>query len=295
MKFFLSILVFLVSCESPREGISYPMSFSLDSSASEKKELCEEFSFQGMGTIWRVVYCSSKKTVQKESLKSSLIAEVSLYDETFSTWSEESELSRHLKKDFKKKRQASSLFLESLLLAKEFYELTEGAFDITLGTGSLKKLEIKKENFRFLDSPPKTLDFNGFVKGAAVASLARVLKNSGISVFYINAGNGNLAYRVSSSFSDFFLLDESFFKKGRDQVYFLSQSGSVQSHTGEDHQHIKDPKEERSFKEEARVLCFSDFKNSKNWERLGALADAFSTALTVDPSLKVPKSCVYAP
>ncbi len=289
MKYGSLFLIFFLACETvDKKNFSYPLSFSV---LDEKENSCEEIVFQGMGTFWRVFYCADKKSVQKKLLESSFIELVSSYDEAFSTWSDESELKKLEKKGFFGKLTSSGFFLKTLKIAKDYSEVTSGVFDVTLGTGDLKELRMEEESFCFLKSAPIKLDFNGFVKGVAAASIAKILESSGIKAFYVNAGNGNLVYKVPLQFEKQFLLGESFFQKGRSKIYFLSKSFSVQTHKGKDYQHIQDTKEERIFQEESQVICVGETSDLENWEWLGGLSDAFSTALTIKPSLVIPEVC----
>ena len=289
MKYWVLFFLFFLACETFEEQTSYPLSFSSEGAS----DLCEEFSFQGMGTLWRVVYCAGKRSIKKEFLESSFISKVSLYDEAFSTWSKESELGKLNNESFSRRICPSVFFMEALASAKKYYELTEGAFDVSLGSGDFKSLRLEETQacFSFTSSPPKKLDFNGFVKGIAVGALAELLEKSGADAFYVNAGNGNLAYKVPRDFEKHFMLEEKYFPRGHDKAYFLSQSASVQSHTGEDHQHIQDPREDKKFQREAQVLCFSELNSVFDWKSKGGLSDAFSTALTIKPSLKLPLDC----
>ena len=290
MKYGMLFLIIFLACETSDEKkiFSQPLSFFV---VDEQENSCEEIIFQGMGTFWRVFYCADKKSVQKELLESSFIELVSSYDETFSTWSDESELKKLEKNGFFGKVTSSAFFLKVLKIAKNYFELTSGVFDVTLGTGDLKELKIEKDFFYFLKSPPLKLDFNGFVKGFAAASIAKLLEQSGIKAFYVNAGNGNLVYKVPLQFEKEFFLGESFFQKGRDKVYFLSKSSSVQSHKGKTHQHIQDTREARAFHKEAQVICVGKISDLEGWEWLGGLSDSFSTALTIKRSLVLPELC----
>lgn len=291
MKYGSLLFIFFLVCETINEKKnSYPISFSL---LSEPESSCEEIVFQGMGTFWRVFYCADKKSAKKKLLENSFIELVSSYDEAFSTWSEESELKKLERNRFSKKVESSDFFIKTLKIAKNYYELTSGVFDVTLGTGDLKELRVGKKSFYFLKFPPSKLDFNGFVKGIAAASIAKILESSGIKAFYVNAGNGNLVYKVPFGFEKQFALGENFFQEGRSKVYFFSKSSSVQTHSGKSYQHIQDTKKDRVFQSDAQIVCVGETTALEDWEWLGGLSDAFSTALTVKPSLLLPEVCFF--
>lgn len=255
---------------------------------------CHNFSFVSMGTLWRIIYCFDRVSIFHESLKASLISVASKYDETFSNWSEESELKKLEKKGYSSKLCASPLFISALSLANTLYLTTNKAFDVSLSSGNFSSLVFLKEKncFAFSKEAPKSLTFNGIVKGMAVGEMAILLVNSGLNNFYINAGNGNLAFRITKEYLTQFKLDPSFFPMGYEKVYFLSQSKTTQKHDGQTHQHIYDPKEISQYLEsEEKVICYSSLREKQEWMKLAGISDALSTALTVDPTVKIPSYC----
>lgn len=298
IKFFsvVSFILFLSSCETPRSSSSdknLDIDFRL-TSGEDKEKQCYDFSFTSMGTLWRLVYCSKKSSFLHENLKASVIAKASEYDETFSNWSAYSELTKLQDKGFKKEVCPSSFFMTGLELAKELYSKTRGGFDISLGDGDFTSLAISsdKKCFSFLKAAPKALDFNGLVKGMAVADVARKLYKIGLRDFYVNAGNGNLAYRVSKEFQSYFFLDSKMFPFGHDVVYFLSQSNTHQTHEGKTHQHIQEPSKKHTLSEgSSKVVCYSTFSKCTEWVRLGGISDALSTVLSFNENLPLPQSC----
>ena len=286
--FFFSFLLFsCVSGSSKKEVFSF--SYNLPSKS------VGEFSFSSMGTLWRVVYTKQKTSFKEDLLQREILERVSFYDETFSTWSSESELKQIEKKDFSENIKSSELFLEALILGKELFEKTKGVFDPSRGTGNFSGLSFSRKelSFSFSKNPPTKLDFNGFVKGMAVSEVALLLYRSGLKDFYINAGNGNLAYRVSEAYKeDFPLLGKRFFPFGRGKVYFLSQSETVQVHGKIKHQHIQGALNQK-VDSGAQVLCSLNVSESSSWIKMGGVSDAFSTALSLDKSLSLPKFCSY--
>jgi len=252
------------------------------------------FSFVSMGCPWRVYYVNPKISIFHERLKKKLINKAAEYDETFSDWSEESELKRIEKKSYNLLLCSSPLFLKALIFAKDFYNKTEGVFDITLGQGSLEYLSLSpnKKCFKFSQKYPKNLTFNGFVKGMVLGDMAKIFIRSGLKNFYINAGNGNIVFMLDEKHKDLFKLPKEYFLKGYDKIYFLSQSKTEQEHNMKKHQHIYNPKN-RNLKlgAESKVLCSGDLNQMKQWPKISGLSDALSTALTVNPKLTIPKNC----
>lgn len=259
-----------------------------------KQEKLSHFSFVSMGCPWVVYYSHGKSSVRHNKLKQKIIAKVAEYYETFSDWSADSELSKLEKMGFEVDYCCSDLFFQGLKQAKNLYDTTHGVFDISLGDGDFSSLSFNpsKNCFSFEKQTPKKLTFNGFIKGMVLADLAKIFIRSGIHSFYVNAGNGNLIYKVEQNKRDLFDLSYLIFPKGDSPVYFLSQSRTMQNLSNKERQHIFDPRKKiRVIEEDIRVLCTAGIKEMSKWHEVASYADAYSTALTIDPNLNLPSYC----
>ena len=238
--------------------------------------------FMAMGTTWRWQATDGRKTIHKEAISRQLIKIAYKYETTFSEWSKESEYSKLAEKGFKKPQFVSNLFIKGFCLSVEAYKRTQGAFDISV----LSKKKIKLTDFYYergkFSIPQKEvkLTWGGIIKGMALGQMAECLKTSGLNHFSINAGNGNSAYYGSLAES----VDE--IKKG--QLVLLSFSKTTQKQQNQFKQHIFNPhKRTLSFDRNEKLICYE----KENWVKAAALSDAWSTALTVNPKLKLPSSC----
>ena len=115
----------------------------------------EEFSFVAMGCAWKVKYFLQNSSFKSKDLKIVILKKVSQYDETFSNWSPDSELSQLLKKGLAGELTASPLFVDALKLAKDFYKESKGIFDISLGQTDLNKLLFKAAFFNLREALQK--------------------------------------------------------------------------------------------------------------------------------------------
>ena len=90
-----------------------------------------DFSFVAMGTIWKINIGKHQKSFDTKQVKHHVIGLATQYDETFSTWSPQSELRHYETIGMQGLLCPSKLFLKGLQVAKKAYELTDTAFDIT--------------------------------------------------------------------------------------------------------------------------------------------------------------------
>jgi thiamine biosynthesis lipoprotein ApbE len=236
-----------------------------------------ELRWSAMGTVWSVQTNAEVAPRLREALERECLR----YEATFSDWSQDSELRRLEKGGLSGWHAASPLFLEGLRLAQQAWNETRGAFDISVGAViwkarsqpvGLKSLRVEAKRFRFSEDP-KRLSFGGLAKGMAVGALAHMLARSpGIDAFRIDAGGGN-AVRAS---------------RARDEFIWISRSASQPGPRA----HIIDPTQAgRSLEASAALRCSSRWSESAQAPAFSGLADAWSTALVVDPSLPPPAHC----
>ncbi len=79
---------------------------------------------------------------------------------------------------------------EVLLASLDLHELTEGAFDVTLGAGAHGALEHSGDRFRL--APGTRLDLGGIGKGAAVARLIALLAARGVEAAIVSFGESSI-------------------------------------------------------------------------------------------------------
>jgi thiamine biosynthesis lipoprotein ApbE len=96
----------------------------------------------GIGSVFEFHWKDSPNTsLVADEFKENLAQTIRKYDETFSDWSEDSELRQLEKAGLTHKQKASQLFLKGLWLSRKFYKETGGLFDVTVGAVYWKELE----------------------------------------------------------------------------------------------------------------------------------------------------------
>ncbi|MBS1983768.1 MAG: FAD:protein FMN transferase [Bdellovibrionales bacterium] len=233
-----------------------------------------------MGTVWTLDFVANDRSVDTRTLQDALMREALAVDRTFSEWSEDSELRQLEKAKLTRANiKASPLFIRGLRLAQDAWNLSDGAFDITVGAVvwkaaaqpvGLGELVWKGDTFSFRKDPLR-LTFAGIIKGAAVGELAAKIYKSGVKRFTLSAGGGNVAVA------------------GPTHIEFISRSQSDQH--GE--QHVFDPSAPtRKLERSTEVTCTSSYNAPETWFHMSGIADALSTALIVKPQLdKLPQNC----
>lgn len=237
-----------------------------------------------MGTYWSIDLSDPGVSYPREYLSQKIIGLVDLYDKTFSDWREDSEL-KALEKNLTKFQKPTDLFIKGLEYSKLGYEKSKGEFDITVGAILWKQkkekvgfdqLELNGSKFRFKVDPIR-LTFGGIAKGMAVGNLANWLYLKNIKNFRINGGDGNLAL----SGKNFKIGWEEEMQIGKikpNEVVFISRSNLLQN----GRKHIIGNALRTT---PVLAICNSPFEENKNWEKIGALSDAYSTALVLKSNL----------
>lgn len=176
-----------------------------------------------MGTTYTLQYVALPEGASEESLQQQVTALLQRLDrEIFSTYAEDSELSRLNRAPLGQPVAVSAELMEVALLAQEVSELTGGAFDVTVGplvnlwgfgptfnATQLPEAEVISEalervGYRYLatDSQAVTLtrlrdiyiDLSAIAKGYAVDKVADLFDNIGIDSYFLEIG-GELKIR----------------------------------------------------------------------------------------------------
>lgn len=187
--------------------------------------LCRQYPI--MGTMAEIKLSGDAKVIEIAADK--IQKELSAVEETCSIFNEKSEISRLNKSAGQKPFVCSDLLWEVLLESKHFYELSEGAFDISMTplmqlwgfyrkTKSLPSKEemfeakkhigldkvifnIEEHSIRFID-PELRLDLGGIAKGYAVDRAAKAARKCGMISGTINLGGNIYCFPPSSRFGE---------------------------------------------------------------------------------------------
>ena len=238
-----------------------------------------------MGTYWSIDLAEAGKSFPKDYLSKKIIDLIDSYDRAFSDWREGSELRILETNNLKHYQKPSSLFLRGLEYSKLAFEKSKGEFDITVGAVLWKKrkekvglnnLVLDKNGFYFKINPQR-LTFGGIVKGMVIGAISAWFYQQNIYNFRINAGDGNLALS-GKNFNEGWIEEQQTGKIDSSYVVFLSRSNYVQK----GRIHIIGKKRGH---DSVQITCKSFQKNYKDWEKIGALSDAYSTALVLNSNL----------
>lgn len=185
-------------------------------------------SFQEQQKVWEisggifgttyhinVVLPEDKKHLQ--TLAQGIQKELEAVDASMSTWKEDSELSRfNQKQDQSQWTELSPALFEVIERSQEISELTDGAFDITIGpvvnlwgfgpdarpetvpsdlalekaladTG-YRYLELNAETVALRSEKPQYIDLSGIAKGYGVDVVARYLDREGVQAYLVEIG-----------------------------------------------------------------------------------------------------------
>ena len=268
-----------------------------------------DFSFPAMGTLWHITGNGRPRSLNQAHLHRYCLETVAQYDRTFSDWSEFSELRQLEHSNLTIAHGASVLFIRGLRLAEKAYYQTNKGFDITVGdkiwskqgrTIGLDQLVWSDDGKKFhFKKNPRRLTFGGIAKGMTVGHLAQILYATGIDEFRIDAGGGNIAEYPAKK------------QKRKDQkplpttkiaqnetkpcpesmkyIQFLSHSNPKQKDHN-NHQHIKNPGAGSEPTKSVSIRCHSPQEENDDWQAIGALSDAYSTAYTIK-KFPLPKHC----
>jgi thiamine biosynthesis lipoprotein ApbE len=231
----------------------------------------EAFDLVSMGTVWnfRIAQSEFNETtwwpLKEESQKI-----LEKYDQTFSSWRKDSEVSKlgPLKNisDPKSVNRVSELMREGLDFAAEAFTRTDGAFDIRT---------------------PRGLDFGGITKGHVLGELAWLFLKSHIENFAIDGGGGNQV--LAGAFRQQGPESEKPENSEEDRVIQFRAASRAQQG---DKQHIFD-RTDPGRKIDGSVVIYCTMKLNKNYlntstheafrqtKLVGALSDAFTKALLI--------------
>lgn len=265
-----------------------------------------------MGTTWHVqVVAKEAQTAQEAGAAiKGLLAH--LDRGVFSTWTDESELSRLTRSQPNTPRPVSPELLDALVLAQEIYGKSRNTFDVSIGplvnlwgfgpaatTGmpdaaaisaaqaqlGLGKLQVDAEAATVTFTGPLALDLSSIAEGYAADAVATLLLERGLSAFLVDVG-GELRLQGTHPDGEPWTIAIERPQNGAPEVYAgidsrgealaVSTSGdyrNVREVEGQRFSHILDPRSGRPVTHAlASVTVIGE---------TAAAADAWSTALMV--------------
>lgn len=182
---------------------------------SEPHELV---SFNGdiFGTFYQVAIADPLDTGRQEELEQGILDEMHEVDEQMSTWRDDSELSALNQAPIDEWQSISDEFMQVLELSQQVNQLSDGAFDVTIGslvnlwsfgpeaqpeeipdeavleerlaTVGMDAIELDPDNLRVRRHRDVYVDLSAIAKGFATDEVAAYLDRQGIENYLVNLG-----------------------------------------------------------------------------------------------------------
>lgn len=255
----------------------------------------KSFEFEAIGTHWFIEVYDEVDSNDFEIILKKIIEYCKEFENKYSRFKDTSILSK-LKKD-KVLLNPPPEFIELLTLGKDAKEISDGHFDIAVGT-VLENLgydkdysfeskeqkvekEIKFSSEKIEISENTRIDLGGIGKGYLIDRVSELLMNEGIKFFFINAGGDIYATSNENESIEFalenpFELDEMIGTIEVKNKALASSSGNRRKwkdqKTGKEHHHLVDMKENKNVNTVAGI--FVEGTNATN-------ADIASTCLFI--------------
>lgn len=145
------------------------------------------FSHEAMATIFEVLVVHGDERYAAQAA-SAAFAVVDRLEGELSRFRPNSDISRVGRLSAGERVIVSSSTLECLMIARHVFDLTSGAFDVSIGTG-LRTLELNPDDMAVVATRGSvTLDLGGIGKGYAVDRMADVLEEWGLTCALVHGG-----------------------------------------------------------------------------------------------------------
>lgn len=183
----------------------------------QEEEKVWEISGGIFGTSYHINVVLPEGEERLQTLAQGIQKELEAVDASMSTWKQDSELSRlNRKQDQSEWTELSPALFEVILRSLEIAELTDGAFDITIGPvvnlwgfgpdarpdivpsdAALEKaladtgyryLELNAATMALRSEKPQYIDLSGIAKGYGVDVVARYLDREGVQAYLVEIG-----------------------------------------------------------------------------------------------------------
>ncbi len=156
---------------------------------AEPRELGDlrRFSHEAMNTVFEVCAVHADPQYAAQAAQAAF-ALVDRLEGELSRFRPNSDISRLNHLTIGESARVGEAALECLLIARHLYDLTDGAFDVAIGTG-LSSLEIDADTFLIRATAGGVrVDLGGIGKGYAVDLMAELLEDWGLERAFVHAG-----------------------------------------------------------------------------------------------------------
>jgi thiamine biosynthesis lipoprotein len=145
------------------------------------------FAHEAMHTVFEV-YASHRDARYAAQAAQAAFALVDRLEDELSRFRANSDISRVNHLTAGQSARVGEAAIECLLIARHLYDLTDGAFDVAIGSG-LPSLEIEAETFLIRATAGDVrVDLGGIGKGYAVDLMAELLEDWGLDCAFVHAG-----------------------------------------------------------------------------------------------------------
>ena len=156
---------------------------------ADPRELADvrRFSHEAMNTVFEVCAAHADAEYAAQAAQAAFVL-VDRLEGELSRFRHNSDISRLNHLTIGESARVGEAALECLLIARHLYDLTDGAFDVAIGTG-LSSLEIDAEAFLIRATAGGVrVDLGGIGKGYAVDLMAELLEDWGLDRAFVHAG-----------------------------------------------------------------------------------------------------------
>ena len=155
--------------------------------AGQREPDLRRFSHEAMNTVFEVHVAGAEARYAAEAAQAAF-ALVDRLEGELSRFRPNSDITRLNHLPAGERTRVGEAALECLLIARHVYDLTDGAFDIAIGTG-LPSLEIDADAFEVRATADGVrLDLGGIGKGYAVDLVAELLEEWGLDRAFVHGG-----------------------------------------------------------------------------------------------------------
>ena len=155
--------------------------------AGQRKPELRRFSHEAMNTVFEVHTANADARYAAEAAQAAF-ALVDRLEGELSRFRPNSDITRLNHLPAGERTRVGEAALECLLIARHVYDLTDGAFDIAIGTG-LPSLEIDADAFEVRATADGVrLDLGGIGKGYVVDLVAELLEEWGLDRAFVHGG-----------------------------------------------------------------------------------------------------------
>jgi FAD:protein FMN transferase len=159
------------------------------------------FSHEAMNTVFEV-YAAHADAQYAAQAAQAAFALVDRLEDELSRFRSNSDISRLNHLTAGESARVGEAALECLLIARHLYDVTDGAFDVAIGTG-LSSLEIDADAFLIRATAGGVrIDLGGIGKGYAVDLMAELLEDWGVERAFVHGGFSSAVALASPSGSD---------------------------------------------------------------------------------------------